>query len=98
MSKKKQQNKEAAKNVALSWTDDAWEDYLYWQQHDFSKVLEINGLLEECRRTPFKGTGKPEPLKGDLTGDWSRRIDKENRLVYLPEDNSIYVVQCRLHY
>lgn len=98
MANKKQQNKQTAKNVKFSWTDEAWEDYLYWQKEDFSKVEQINQLLEECSRHPFTGTGKPEPLRGDLTGYWSRRIDKENRLVYLPEDNSIYVVQCRMHY
>jgi toxin YoeB len=94
----KAQNKEQAKNFALAWTDIAWEDYLHWQKEDPKMVDQINGLLEECQRHPFKGTGKPEPLRGDLTGYWSRRINKEHRLVYLPEDNSIYVVACRFHY
>jgi len=98
MSKQKTANKQAAKQVVLAWTDQAWEEYLYWQKHDMSKVETINELLEECRRTPFKGTGKPEPLKGDLSGYWSRRIDREHRLVYLPEDCCIYIVQCRFHY
>lgn len=96
--KKKQSNKSSAKKCVLAWTDQAWDDYLYWQQQDASKVAEINGLLKECMSNPFVGTGKPEPLKGDLTGYWSRRIDKEHRLVYLPEDHCIYVVQCRFHY
>ncbi|MEZ5537208.1 MAG: Txe/YoeB family addiction module toxin [Thiolinea sp.] len=84
--------------MKFAWTDDAWDDYLYWQEHDEKKVAEINALLEECSRDPFKGTGKPEPLRGNLTGYWSRRIDKEHRLVYLPEDQCIYVIQCRFHY
>jgi toxin YoeB len=95
---KKVQNKKEAKKFAFAWTDIAWEDYLYWQEENPKIVDEINQLLEECRRDPFRGTGKPEPLKGDLTGYWSRRITKEHRLVYLPEDNGIYVVACRYHY
>jgi toxin YoeB len=95
---KKVQNKKEAKQFAFAWTDNAWEDYLYWQEENPKLVDEINRLLEECRRDPFRGTGKPEPLKGDLTGYWSRRINKEHRLVYLPADNGIYVVACRYHY
>jgi len=98
VSKQKAKNKEAAKQGLIAWTANAWEEYLFWQEHDQDIVLEINNLLEECRQNPFKGTGKPEPLKGDLTGYWSRRITKEHRLVYLPEDGCIYVVQCRFHY
>jgi toxin YoeB len=98
MSKQKTKNKNAAKESKLSWTEHAWEEYLCWQENDPSLVIEINNLLAECRANPFKGTGKPEPLKGDLTGYWSRRITKEHRLVYLPEDGCIYVVQCRFHY
>lgn len=95
---KKVQNKKEARQFAFAWTDNAWEDYLYWQEENPKLVDEINRLLEECRRDPFRGTGKPEPLKGDLTGYWSRRITKEHRLVYLPADNGIYVVACRYHY
>lgn len=95
---KKAQNKKEARQFAFAWTDNAWEDYLYWQQENPKLVDEINRLLEECRRDPFRGTGKPEPLKGDLTGYWSRRITKEHRLVYLPADNGTYVVACRYHY
>jgi toxin YoeB len=95
---KKTQNKLKAKKIALAWSDEAWEDYLHFQEHDPDIAQQINGLLNECRRDPFKGTGKPEPLKGDLTGYWSRRITREHRLVYLPEDNVIYIVQCRYHY
>ena len=98
MANHKTKNKQQAKAVAVSWTDHAWEEYLWWQKNDPKMVEEINGLIEECRRDPFKGTGKPEPLKGDLSSFWSRRITKEHRLVYLPEDSTIYVVQCKLHY
>jgi toxin YoeB len=98
MTNKKAQNKQQAKSIAISWTDIAWDEYLSWQKEDKKIVDEINGLLEECRRNPFKGTGKPEPLKGNLTGFWSRRITREHRLVYLPEGGGIYVVSCRYHY
>jgi toxin YoeB len=98
MTNKKAQNKQQAKSIAVSWTDIAWDEYLSWQKEDKKIVDEINGLIEECRRNPFKGTGKPEPLKGNLTGYWSRRITREHRLVYLPEDGGIYVVSCRYHY
>jgi toxin YoeB len=97
-SKNKKQNKQLAKQSAYSFTDEGWEDYTWWQENDPAIVAEINNLLEECSRDPFKGTGKPEPLKGDLTGLWSRRITREHRLVYLPEDGQIYIVQCRFHY
>ena len=98
MTHKKAQNKQQAKSIAVSWTDIAWDEYLSWQKEDKKIVDEINGLIGECRRNPFKGTGKPEPLKGNLTGFWSRRITREHRLVYLPEDGGIYVVSCRYHY
>jgi toxin YoeB len=98
MKNKKAENKQKAKAVAVSWTDHAWDDYSSWQAEDLKIVAEINGLVDECRRTPFTGTGKPEPLKGDLTGFWSRRITREHRLVYLPEDGTIYIVSCRYHY
>ena len=96
--KQKAKNKQEAKQIVLAWTDHAWADYLYWQSNDFDKVEKINTLLAECRTDHFKGTGKPEPLKGNLTGYWSRRIDKEHRLVYLPEDGCIYIASCRFHY
>lgn len=98
MKNKKTENKNQAQNSAVSWTDLAWDDYLSWQKDDPKIVDEINDLIEECRRNPFKGTGKPEPLKGNLTGFWSRRITHEHRLVYLPEDGTIYIVSCRYHY
>ena len=98
MKDKKAGNKKQAKGFSLAWTDHAWEDYLYWQKEDMKILEEINDLLEECHRHPFTGTGKPEPLRNNLTGFWSRRITKEHRLVYLPEDNAIYVLACRFHY
>jgi toxin YoeB len=98
MKSKKVENKQQAKSIAIGWTDNAWEDYLYWQKEDPQILDEINNLIEECRRHPFTGTGKPEPLSNNLTGYWSRRINREHRLVYLPEDKAIYVVACRYHY
>lgn len=82
----------------IQWDLDAWEDYLYWQAHDKSILRKINQLLKEISRSPFEGTGKPEALKGSLSGFWSRRIDKEHRLVYAVEENRIIVFSCRGHY
>ena len=98
MASKKSKNKNQAKNGVVSFTPNAWDEYLLWQKENPKIVDEINNLIEECRRNPFKGTGKPEPLKGNLTGFWSRRITNEHRLVFLPEDETIYVVSCRYHY
>lgn len=97
--KKKAKNKAAVtNNCKVAWSTNGWDDYLHWQKHDAGIVEEINGLIEEISRDPFKGTGKPEPLKGDLTGFWSRRITKADRLVYIVRDGIIYVMQCRFHY
>lgn len=85
-------------SAPLAWTDNAWEDYLYWQAKDRTKLKSINRLIEDCLRNPFTGLGKPEPLKGNLTGFWSRRIDEEHRLVYCVEDGTLYIVACRYHY
>lgn len=96
---KKARNKaEAAKGVKVAWTAHAWDDYCYWQTANMAIVREINGLIEEISRDPFRGTGKPEPLKGSLTGFWSRRITKVDRLVYIVQDGVIHVLQCRYHY
>ncbi|HEY1017889.1 MAG TPA: Txe/YoeB family addiction module toxin [Sediminibacterium sp.] len=76
----------------------AWEDYLYWQQHDRVMLKKINILIKESMRTPFEGSGKPEALKENLKGFWSRRINLEHRLVYKVEGDAIYILQCRYHY
>lgn len=76
----------------------AWEDYLFWQQNDKTILKKINALIKEAMRTPFEGTGKPEPLKENLSGFWSRRINLEHRLVYKVEEDNIYILQCRYHY
>lgn len=98
MKNRKSQNKQQAKIGNLSWTPNAWADYLFWQKEDPKIVNEINNLLDECLKNPFKGTGKPEPLSENLTGFWSRRITHEHRLVYLSEDGAIYIIACRYHY
>lgn len=82
----------------LTFTPDAWSDYLYWQGQDKKTLKRINTLVTEAARTPFEGTGKPEPLRGDLSGFWSRRIDEVNRLVYQATDGELLVIACRHHY
>ena len=82
----------------ILFTDDSWEDYLYWQQTDKQTLRKINQLLKEIQRTPFSGVGKPEPLKHQLQGCWSRRIDSEHRLVYEVTDNMLKVIGSRFHY
>lgn len=84
--------------MILSWDIGAWEDYLYWTKVDKSSIKRINELIKETLRTPFDGKGKPEPLKGNLSGYWSRRITGEHRLVYKVYDNRIHIIQCRFHY
>ena len=82
----------------LCWTSLAWEDYLYWQKADKAVLRRINTLIKETLRTPFEGRGKPEPLRFELSGCWSRRIDQEHRLVYRFEDGRLTILQCRYHY
>lgn len=82
----------------LLFTDDAWEDYLYWQQTDRQTLKKINQLIKETQRTPFAGTGKPEPLKHQLQGCWSRRISGEHRLVYEVTSGTLKIIGCRFHY
>lgn len=84
--------------MILSWTEDAWDDYEYWQKTSKEKVKQISKLIKAIKRDPFEGIGKPEPLKHDLAGYWSRRIDQEHRLVYEVQDTAIVIVQCRYHY
>jgi len=81
------------------WSDDAWEDYLLWQNSDKKIVKRINQLIKDIERNGcFDGIGKPEVLTGDLSGEFSRRIDEKNRLVYHMEDKRIFIVQCKGHY
>lgn len=80
------------------WQSSAWEDYLYWQTQDRKTLKRINALLKDIERNHFTGIGKPEPLKGDLSSWWSRRIDDTNRLVYRIRDGRIEIAQCRTHY
>ncbi len=82
----------------ISWTDDAWDDYVYWQTQDKKTLRRINTLIKDCQRSPFDGIGKPEPLKYNLSGYWSRRIDDTNRLVYRFDDDNLIIISCRYHY
>ena len=82
----------------LQWTPEAWEDYLYWQAHNQSLLKKINTLIKECLCRPTEGTGKPEPLKFQKSGYWSRRINHEHRLVYKVTNDSIVMIQARYHY
>ena len=78
--------------------DRAWEDYLFWQTQDKKMLKRINALIADIKRSPFEGIGKPEPLKHELSGYWSRRIDETNRIVYFEKGGIVYVVSCRGHY
>jgi toxin YoeB len=82
----------------LAWTEAAWSDYRYWQGQDKKTLKRINKLIEEVIRTPFEGIGKPEALKENLSGFWSRRIDDSHRLVYAVTDVHITIIACRYHY
>ena len=80
------------------WTDDAWEDYVYWQKQDKKTLNKINKLLQDIERNGYNGIGKPEPLSGNLSGLWSIRIDNKNRLVFRITDDVIEIAQCGSHY
>ena len=80
------------------WHDEAWEDYLYWQNHDKRTLKRINKLIQDIERNGYKGIGKPEPLKHDLSGYWSVQIDEKNRLVFRISDNNLEIAQCGSHY
>jgi len=84
--------------VKIIFQNPAWEDYLYWQTTDKLTLKKINSLIKEIERTPYEGSGKPEPLKHNLAGWWSRRINLEHRLIYRVETDSIFILQCRYHY
>ena len=84
--------------MRLIFSENAWEDYLYWQSTDKKILKRINNLIKDIQRSPFEGIGKPEPLKYGLSGYWSRRINDEHRIVYKIENNSILIAQLRYHY
>jgi len=82
----------------IAWTDESWEEYEQWQQEDKKVLKKINSLIKDIKRDFFNGLGKPEPLKHELSGCWSRRITDEHRLVYEITDDSIIIISCRYHY
>ncbi|GHU25560.1 toxin YoeB [Betaproteobacteria bacterium] len=84
--------------MKLVFSDPAWEDYLYWQQSDKNILKRINELIKDIKRSPFAGIGKPEALKYNLAGFWSRRINSEHRLIYRFDDDSFEIASCRYHY
>jgi toxin YoeB len=82
----------------LVWTNEAWSDYVYWQGQDKKALKRINKLTTDTKRSPFEGIGKPEHLKENLSGFWSRRIDETNRLVYVIDSDKLTIISCRYHY
>ena len=84
--------------MRLIWSDKSWEEYLSWQSTDKKVLKKINSLIKDIKREPFEGIGKPEPLKYELQGCWSRRVTDEHRLVYEVENDAIYIVSCKYHY
>lgn len=86
--------------MKLLWTETAWDDYLFWQENDKKQLAKINTLIRDIKRSPYDGIGKPEPLKFDLAGKWSRRIDQEHRLVYeiIGKKETLVIYLCRYHY
>ncbi len=84
--------------MKLGFTETAWRDYLWFQQHNQKLLRRVNDLIRDTQRDPFRGIGKPEPLKGELSGYWSRRINAEHRLVYEVSNNILIIISCRYHY
>ena len=84
--------------MRLIFSERAWGQYVQWQQSDVRTLKKLNGLIDECLRTPFSGTGKPEALKRNLSGWWSRRITEEHRLIYRVEGDDLLIAECRYHY
>lgn len=84
--------------MSIVFSDEAWEQYLYWQQNDKDILDRLHALIKDCQRSPFKGIGKPEPLKGNYKGFWSRRINQEHRLIYAISNNRLEIAQSRFHY
>ncbi len=84
--------------MIVAFSSRTWDQYLYWQDTDTATLRKINALIKDCQRHPFDGIGKPVPLTGDLSGYWSRRIDREHRLVYRVTPTALEIAQCRYHY
>lgn len=85
--------------MILSWTDDGWDDYMYWHDEgDKRKIKRINKLIKDMKRHPFEGLGKPEPLKHELSGKWSRKIDAKDRIIYAYLNKELIVYSCKDHY
>ena len=84
--------------MRLLWEDRAWSDYLYWQTQDKKTLKRISALIKDIQRSPYEGIGKPEPLRGNLSGLWSRRIDETNRIVYFEQEEVVYIISCLGHY
>lgn len=84
--------------MRLLWEEKAWEDYCYWQSQDRKTLKRINTLIRDIQRDSFNGIGKPEPLRGNRSNWWSRRIDEENRIVYREKDDAIVIASCKGHY
>ena len=84
--------------MKVTFAETGWEDYLFWQATDPKLLIRLNALIKECMRDPFSGIGKPEPLRGNWSGWWSRRITQEHRLVYRVADGTLHIAQCRYHY
>lgn len=84
--------------MKLLWEENAWQEYLYWQTQDKKMLKRLNNIIKDIQRDCYNGIGKPEPLKENLSGWWSRRIDEENRIVYKQENNNIIIASCKSHY
>jgi toxin YoeB len=84
--------------MKTSWFEEAWEDYVFWQTQDKKTITRINELIKDAKRNGYSGIGKPEPLKGEFSGFWSRRIDEVNRLVYRIKDGVLEILSCKGHY
>lgn len=84
--------------MKLAWVPSAWSDYLWWQEHDRKTLKRVNLLIKDVLRSPFEGIGKPELLKANLSGYWSRRITDKHRLVYTATENEVVIITCRYHY
>lgn len=84
--------------MTTAFDSNGWEDYLYWQKTDKKMLARVNQLIKDITRTPYEGLGKPEPLRHEMTGYWSRRINERHRLVYTVKNNTVIIVQCRYHY